>query len=440
MGKRKDLGFNKQNEIFYLKNMKSIAAKTSDIAQSLIRKKKILVLISDGGGGHKAAGESLKDILGREYNVSIVNVFSEILQPLDTLHWLTRGHFSGETLYNFCLRRHHSRLIHLIAQYGPRRMTPKSIFKAFNRFLSDSSQIPDLVISTTPFVNSGIASATQKWDIPLIILPTDLDGSTFLYKFPSKMLFSNVKIALAYDDQDIRKTTFEKTSVGEDRVVITGFPVRPKCMRKYTPSDIAHFNRKHNLFENFQTVTLIMGAVGGNLIFEHAKTLAEFDPRPHNLSLQINICVGQNNAIAAKIRSYLIEQGATPLSHSTLMTPYGLVIHLRGFTKDIIEIMAASDIIITKTGSCTVNEALYLRKPVLLDNTPKSTARHLWWENFNIPFVEKHGLGHAFKDPRQLHMLIPSILKYPIGKEGRKLEFPNFERNIFKLVRELLED
>lgn len=419
--------------------MKSIAARISDIAQPLIRKKKILVLISDGGGGHKAAGDSLKEILGREYDVTVLNVFSEILQPLDPLNRLTRGRFTGEDLYNFCLKRHRSRVIHWIAQYGARSMKPKTINKAFDRFLTDSCQRPDLVISTTPFINSGIATATQKWNIPLIILPTDLDGSTFLYKFPPKMLFPHVKIALAYDDLDIRKTTFEKTFVCEEHISITGFPVRPPCLRKYTQNDLAHLSRKHNLFDNFQTATLIMGAVGGNLILEHSQTLAEFDPRPHNLSLQINICVGHNNAIANKIRSYLIENGASPLSHSTLMTPTGLIIHLRGFTKDILEIMAASDIIITKTGSCTVNEALYLQKPVLLDNTPRSTARHLWWENFNIPFVEKHGLGHAFTDSRQLHMLIPSLLKYPGTKEGKKFELPNFEQNIFKLVREMIE-
>lgn len=419
--------------------MKSIAARVSDIAQPLIRKKRILVLISDGGGGHKAAGESLKEILGREYDITILNVFSEILQPLDPLNRLTRGRFTGEDLYNFFLKRHRSRMINWIAQYGSRHMKPKAISKAFDRFLSDNCQLPDLIISTTPFINSGVAQATQKWNIPLLILPTDLDGASFLYKFPETMLFPHVKIALAYDDDDLRKTTFEKTSFGEDKIAITGFPVRPQCLRKYTPHELAHLSRKHNLFENFHTATLIMGAVGGNLILEHAQILAQFDPRPHNLSLQINICVGHNHHIAAKIQAYLIQNGAAPLSHSTLMTPSGLIIHLRGFTKEILEIMAVSDIIITKTGSCTVNEALYLQKPVLLDNTPRSTARHLWWEQFNIPFVQKHGLGHAFTDARQLHMLIPSLLKYPGGKEHKKFDFPNFEQNIYKLVREMID-
>jgi len=419
--------------------MKSIAARISDIAQPLIRKKKILVLISNGGGGHKAAGDSLKDILGREYEVSILNVFSEILQPLDPLHRLTRGYFTGEDLYNFCLKRHRNRLIHWMAYYGVRHYKTKTIEKAFKQFLENNCAVPDLVISTTPFVNFGIACATHKWDIPMLILPTDLDGSTFLYRFPSKMIHRNLKVALAYDDLDLRKATFQKAHFSEDQISITGFPVRSACLRKYTAHDLSHLRHKHHLFENFQTVTLIMGAVGGNLILEHAQTLAEFDPRPHNLSLQINICVGHNHSIAAKIRAHLIANGASPLSHSTLMTSTGLIIHLRGFTKDILEIMAASDLIITKTGSCTVNEAIYLQKPILLDNTPRSTARHLWWESFNIPFVQKHHLGHAFTNSRQLHMLIPSLLKYPRTKESKKFECPNFEQNIFKLVREMIE-
>lgn len=400
------------------------------------KKKKVLVLISNGGGGHKTAADSIKAGLEGRYEVDIVNIIGNVLHSLDPLNRLTRGRFTGEDLYNFFLKRHHNRTINWMAAHGTKYLTDKSIEKAFDQHLRQSSSLPDLIISVTPFVNFGIACAIQKWEIPFIILPTDLDGSTFLQGFPKRMMHSNLKVSLAYDDVDIRKITFQKTLICEDQLAITGFPVRAACLKNYTEDDIAHIRRKHNLLETHKTLTLVMGALGGNLIFEHTKVLSSFNPRQHNLDIQINICFGHNHSMGAKIRTYLLEQGGRALSPSTLLMPYGLVFHLRGYTPEILELMAASDLILTKTGSCTVNEAIYLKRPVLLDNTHRSTARHLWWESFNIPFVQKHQLGAAFSDPHQLHMLIPSFLKF--SSEKKQLELPHFEQNIRKLVHEMI--
>ncbi len=399
------------------------------------KKKKILVLVSNGGGGHKTAADSIRNVFESRFNIDIVNVIGDILQPLDPFNRLTRGRFTGEDLYNFFLKRHHSRTINWMAS-GTKYMSDKSIEKAFDQYLKKSSSIPDLIISVTPFVNFGVACAIQKWDIPLIILPTDLDGSTFLQGFPKRIMHSKVKVALAYDDLDIRKITFQKTTICEDQLAITGFPVRSACLKNYSQDDLAHIRRKHNLLDSHKTLTLIMGALGGNLIFEHTKILSAFNPRQHNLDIQINICFGHNHSIGAKIRTHLLEQGGRALSPSTLLMPYGLVFHLRGYTPEILELMAASDLILTKTGSCTVNEAIYLKKPLLLDNTERSTARHLWWESFNIPFVQKHNLGAAFSNPHQLHMLIPSYLKFPAPQTT--IFLPHFEQNIRKLVNEMI--
>lgn len=403
--------------------------------QAFPRRKKILILISEGGGGHKTAGEALKEILNPEFDVEIVNVINTILKPLDPINRLTNGRLSGEGLYNFCLKHSLGRCIQWMASYGPKYMSKRNIDKIVESYLQKSG-FPDLIISTTPYVNYGIACATRRLRLPFIVVPTDLDGSTFLYGFPSTDTHHDFKFALAYDDRDLRRTTFQKFSLNEHQLVTTGFPVRPACQKKYTANELAHFRKKHGLFEHHQTITLMMGALGGNLIYEHTKALSNLDPRSHSLSLQINICVSHNKKMGKKIRNYLLSQGAKAFSSMTYLMPSGLIFHIRGFTKDILEIMAASDLIISKTGSCTVNEAIYLGKKLLLDNTSRSTARHLLWESFNVPFVQKHDLGLAFTDSRQLHMLIPSCLKYPEKK--KRFTPPNFHENIITLVKGLI--
>lgn len=405
--------------------------------QPLLRKKKILILVSRGGGGHKTAADSMKQILGDTYDIEINPVLADILGTIDFLNTMTRGHFTGEDLYNFLLRHHQNQLLEWMARYGSRYYRTHVIERVFEKYLEEQAQLPDLIISPTPFINYGVACATDRFDIPFLIIPTDLDGSTFLQGFPKQPSHHRIKLGLAYDDPDIRKITFQKSALREDQLLITGFPVRPSCLKKYTSQELDIIRSSFNMLTTHQTITLVMGAVGGNLIFDHVKTLTRFNPKAHSLDLQVNVCVGHNQKMGNKIGSYLLEQGAKVIGGETFALPTGLVIHLRGYTKDLIEIMAASDIIITKTGSCTVNEAIYLGKKLLLDNTRRSTARHLWWERFNIPFVQKHCLGYSFTESGQLLMLIPSLLKYP-DKPKQQLDLPNFRERITNIVQQLV--
>lgn len=401
------------------------------------RKKKILVLISLGGGGHKTAAESLKQILGSHYDIEINPVMADILGHIDPLNGLTRGHFTGEDLYNFLIKNQFNKILRWIVNYGSKVWKADRIEKGFKKYFQKQTHLPDLIISVTPYINYGTALATQKRDIPFLILPTDLDASTFLQGFPKQLTHHHFKIALAYDDPEIKKITFSKSEFRDEQMSITGFPVRPACLKKYSREELQSIRVKFHLFESHQTVTLIMGAVGGNLILDHVQVLSKLDPREHQLQLQMNICIGHNRKVGKKIRTYLLDQGARFLGRHTFILPSGLVMHIRGYCPDLAEMMAASDIVITKTGSCTVNEAIYLGKKILLDNTSNSTARFLEWEAFNVPFVERNGLGYAFSDNEQLLMLIPSLLKYP--ETRRSLELPNFEENILKLVQELIE-
>lgn len=403
----------------------------------LTRKKKILILISRGGGGHKTAGEALTQILGSEYEIEINYVLEDILSSLDILNVLTAGHFTGEDLYNLLLRGHWNKILKWYVKCGKRYMKSNKIEKAFEKFLRAQTQLPDLIISPTPYINYGIACAAHRWDIPFLIVPTDLDGSTFVLDFPEQPSPLNFKFGLAYDDPVVKSTTFNKVGLRDDQLVITGFPIRPACLKKFTREELKAIRAQFNLFETHQTMTMVMGAVGGNILMDHVKVLSTFDPRAHGLQLQMNICVGHNQKMGAKIRNFLTDQGAKFIGRHTFVMPTGLVMHIRGYTKDIIELMAASDLIITKTGGCTVNESIYLGKKFLLDNTAKSSARYLHWENFNIPFVQKHSLGHAFSDNKQLLMLIPSLLKFP-EKPKHQFELPNFEENIVKLVQQMI--
>ncbi len=404
---------------------------------SYARKKKILVLISRGGGGHRSAGEALQEILGDSYDVEINYVFQDILKSVDTLHFLTQGKFTGEDLYNFLLKNNQKNLLRWMINHGKKVMRGAPIKIAFDRFFESLSELPDLIISPTPMFNYGAACSAQKYDIPFLILPTDLDGSTFLNGFPDMSTHVNFKLALPYDDQEIRSRTLENKKLRDDQICVTGFPVKPSCTRKYSPQEKEQIRKSFHLSSSHKTVTLIMGAVGGKLLLSHLKSILALSPHEHGLQLELNVCTGRNKKIAAKIDDYLISNGAQRSENGAYVMPSGMIIHIRGYLSNLAELMAVSDLVITKTGSCTVNEAIYLEKKVILDNTEQSTARYFAWEEFNIPFVEKYGLGLSFTDARQLPMLIASLLKYP-EKSGTLLERPPFEENLRALVQSML--
>jgi UDP-N-acetylglucosamine:LPS N-acetylglucosamine transferase len=408
-------------------------------------RKKVLVLISRGGGGHISVGHSVKEILGDLYDVEIINVFDETLYPLDFLHRLTRGAFSGEDLYNFFLRWGLT-FLHLYACLGNWYMFRKRgrIEDLFAKYLTEKGgELPDLIISTVPFINSGLVTAAQERELPFLILPADLDASTYLNGFLHLDLsdYKQFKFVVPYDDPDIHLKVEQHSHLKPDQLEIPGFPVRRASQKKYTEEEIGQLRGKHGMHPNHQTITVVAGALGSDVIFEHAKKIAELDPHECGGLLEVNICVGQNRKIGQRIMDHFLLEGSSVLrrdpAFTTMRTNGGLIVHIRDFTEELIEIMAASHLIITKTGGSSVCEALYLGKTMLLDNTKHSSARYLWWEHFNIGFVEKYQLGISFKNPDELTALIPKYLKNP-PRPTIPFSPPDFEKNLVDLVSRMI--
>jgi hypothetical protein len=88
-------------------------------------KKKILVLMSEGGGGHKIASYAMQEILSPYYDIEIVSVLPNIIHKIDYFTLLTSGSFTGDDFYNFLLRRGHHRAVSFLARMGVKYMFAK---------------------------------------------------------------------------------------------------------------------------------------------------------------------------------------------------------------------------------------------------------------------------------------------------------------------------
>lgn len=414
-------------------------------------RQKIMVLISDGGGGHRSAGESLVEILSPKYDVQVVNAIDIVLKVDAILklprcfRFLTKKMVSGDTIYNWLLRNELGTLLKLIVACGRRYSLrrERQIEATFGRYLDGEPHLPHLIISTIPVINHGMILAAEQRKIPYLLVPTDLDLDLFLHglnRLPQKS-FERFKLAISYERPEIFDKIFQKTALSKEHVLYLGFPVRPACQVAYDHAEIAELKEQHGMDHGRHTVTLLMGAVGGNTIVGHAKEIASLNTAIDGKHLEANICVGKNRKSRARLIAWLLKEGGTLLcdkeSMTSILSKAGVLLHIRGFTRDIISILACSDLIISKTGSCSVNEAIYLGKKLLLDNTIRATSRAMAWEEFNIWFIKRHGLGHAFSDSKELRTLIPYMIqtKTPFSPH---LILPDFQINIAKVVEDLI--
>ncbi len=425
-------------------NTESLFLKT---AEAPLRKKKVLVIYSKGGGGHQAAGAAITEALSPEYEVVLVNGLTEAVPGPDFLNDLTSGRFTGEDFYNFLLRNGWNRLVHLYGKVGAFYMAlnKRRMQGAFTRYLDRLEVKPDLIISVIPFVNGGVAPVAIEQDIPFILVPTDLELSTFLVGLSDGSLFKekDFTLALPYEDPDLKREALQQICLSADQVAVTGFPVRAACLKKYSSEELSKAKDHFNLSQTSQIVTIILGAAGGTVLIEYALEIAQI-PDPH---VEFNLCAGRNEKLAKKMVKKLQAQGAALIRHLdncyTLQTENKNILHIRGFIKDLPELMACSDLVISKTGSCSVNEVIYLRKMLLLDDTPGSSSQELPWESCNVPFVKKHHLGDAFTSTHELKSKIVELLHKRRTTHAymvSDMELPNFQTNLKHLVQKILDN
>jgi UDP-N-acetylglucosamine:LPS N-acetylglucosamine transferase len=316
----------------------------------------------------------------------------------------------------------------------------------FQEYINTCKKKYDMVISTFPYVNCGLALAAQQLGIPFLVMPTDLDTATFFCGL-SEIDFSKggkFAFALPYDDLDLKKKAFRNCRLPVDKVHITGFPVRQECVKKYSYEQLMLLKFKHGLRLDSHVLTLILGAAGSESLFNYALELFKLEQSNFTKPVEVNICVGRYEKMQKKIISEMIIQGGILMrensSLSTIKSSKGVIFHGRKYMKEMVELMASSSLIITKTGSCTVNEGIYLGVKLLLDNTENSSARYLQWENFNVPFVRKHGLGDAFTELKELNSMIRFLMNEDLGHPVISGAFPvpHFSSELLKLVEKMI--
>jgi UDP-N-acetylglucosamine:LPS N-acetylglucosamine transferase len=375
-------------------------------------KKKIIIFSSIGGGGHAAVSKGLSKYLCDSYDVKVINAFQEVFGSIDSIGTITFGRVYGEDFYNFCLRCRWTNFIGRFARTGMwyYRWRNDELEKLAIEYFK--KQKPDLVISVIPMINGGLFGACQKEDIPFLIVTNDLDTGNYVNGL-SKPDYKKFHYTLAFEDESLREK-IQQAQIPQEQVSITGFPLRPEF---FTKKDVPALKKEFKIPEGKPVVMVFMGGAGSLASYPYVRNLAKMKTPMHIIA-----CLGRNERLKMNIKKIALPEGVT--------------ISVLGFTDRIADLMAISDVLITKPGPGSVCEGLESCVPMILD----LTGGAIYWENLNVDFIVGHEFGEGLTDFKQLGIVLKKYLNDTAFTSSLKNKMRQFKRKRFdKKIKKIIE-
>lgn len=368
------------------------------------QEKKILVLSSNGGYGHRAAESSLQLILEKNYQFKVVYPIEEIKM------WGVSG---GEEFYNYLLKEGWIKSTNLISKsIAPKlfRNRRRAIERLIDRHIEFEK--PDIIVSLIPFINYPATEAARKRDIPYLLITTDNDLRNWVHGLQA-VTHPNFRVTVG---ADLPSTCglLEKRNISEEAIKVIGLPLRASF--KVT-KNLDELYKLYQIPKEKPTVLIMMGGSGGSKCLEYTETIGALQ-----LGLHLIVCTGKNEALVQKIKEIKLH----PSNSITIM----------GFTENIADLMTLSDVMITKPGPGVINEALATRLPLLIDKT----ASLLSWEKANFNLVSKYGIGDSITNMKDLPRILNQYLFDTAFKKKLETAFDTIPSNAFnEKVKELID-
>jgi 1,2-diacylglycerol 3-beta-galactosyltransferase len=375
---------------------------------------RILILMSDTGGGHRASAQALKagfdELYPNRFQIDIIDLISNYLMwPLNQLPklypflsndvpWMWKALYDSNNTASWG---------NALAVVGS-RMSIRRVRSAFEKYQ------PDLIISVHPLLQTvslwalkGIARR-----IPFVTVVTDLSTG--------HPLWFNPGVDGCYVASDYTVGLAKKAGLRPDQIHLFGLPIRPAFARPPRPR--LELRKMLGMDARLSAALLIGGGEGVGPVEQIANQLDKSLCDKQALGQMVVIC-GRNREMEERLAS-----------HS-----WHIPVVVMGFVDNMPDWMAACDCVVTKAGPGTIAEALISGLPILLSGYIPGQ------EEGNIPYVVDNGVGEYNTDPAA----IASIVARWFGPEHEKLVamsanaramgHPQATFDIVKSITELLD-
>jgi 1,2-diacylglycerol 3-beta-galactosyltransferase len=323
------------------------------------RPKRVLFAISDTGGGHRSGAAALhaallQHPLAATYEYSTIDLITATGLPLlknapglydqlstrwlpifDLLYQITNGRRRVDTI---------AQIAYLSAQ--------RNVLRTLEEFQ------PDLVVSVHPLANRFIGHARRTYNMQFrfITVVTDLVSL--------HTAWGDLDADLCVSPTQEGVEVLVRQGMPADKVVFAGFPVHPKFTACRLTS--AEARALIGIQQDRYTVLLTAGGVGSGRLRELVTAIHEQYPEA-----QLLVVTGRNVALRSELQRLNMPEH----------------VHVYGFVDNMEQLMAASDIVVTKAGPGTLMEALVMQRPVIITEAVGMQERG------NITFVVERGLG-----------------------------------------------
>jgi processive 1,2-diacylglycerol beta-glucosyltransferase len=323
------------------------------------RREKILILTGSFGEGHQQAAKAIQEAAKIKYQ----NVETSVV---DFMAWAYPNLFP---ISHFVYIKGVKAFPQLYGFFYQKTYQPTYFSKKLNRMFSVGikkmlkllqTEKPTVVVSTYPFSSSIFSKLKESGltNVPLVTVITDhTHHSYWLHPCTDQYIVGSLET----------KQELIRLGIPAERIASTGIPIRTKFLRKSNRTELIH---QYQLESNLPTV-LIMGG-GEGLIGKEFLTTKALEKIP--CRLQLIILCGNNHRLRRHLEKNLIH------------SKHHIVI--KGYTDNVEELMAVSDVIVTKPGGVTTSEAIAMELPMLLiralPGQEEDNARYLIEEGIAI--------------------------------------------------------
>ena len=376
---------------------------------------RILLMMSDTGGGHRASAQALKagyeELYPERFQIDIVDVITDYLPfPLNQIPktypflsndapWMWKFLYGSQDPLSFG----NGLMVtgSWLAQDGVRRLF--------------AEKRPDLIVSVHPLFQlvSQWVMAKMQWRAPFVTVVTDLTTGHPRWFDPS--------VDACYVPSQITYDLARKAGLRPDQLFLFGLPIRPAFARPTrTRPELRHVLQ---MDVALPAALLIGGGEGVGPVEEIATQLAQQLSVGGKATGQIVVICGRNRSLQDRLQA----------------RTWPIPVTVNGFVDNMPDWMAACDCVVTKAGPGTIAEALISGLPIVLSGFIPGQ------EEGNVPYVVENGVGEYSTTPREIAAIVarwfgPERDDLPImAARARELGHPQATFDIVRSTINLLE-
>jgi len=338
--------------------------------------KKVLILISQVGGGHLSISQAVQQIITAHAPRHQIKIFNNTPVIGSLIQRIIGNYFAKFYTKNYQALDNESsaKLVHQL-------ITPL-IFPKLSQVIVSFK--PDLIIATNSFSTEEVNITLKILDkrIPHIIILAD--------PFSIHHGWTSCKQADLYLVHDsYARSVFINRGISPKKVKVTGLPLRQEI---YQPQ-LSLTQVRRQLHLNLNKLTIFVGGSGEGLgnIYPLAAKLLKTN---HVIqSCQLIVACGKNKLLLDRFKR--------------LQKKYPQTVFPFGYTSQIPQLISASNFVVGKPGPNILLETFTLGKPFIATGLP------LGQEENNYQYIIKHHLGQvAFTVPDTLQLIL-KIIKSP---------------------------